>query len=306
MTDTTVLAAIQAQLAPTDIEFGFAASHVQTGARIALNDVALFPTASVFKVPVMVEIYRQAEQGRFSLSDRMPMPEAQRTVGSGVMQKLAPGADLTIRDLVMLMTIISDNTATSMLLDLAGPANVTRTMRDLGLENIHVTLTLPQLFLHAYGLPLDPPAGYAAMREAGNTRNMDYASLAFAATPENTTASAADMVSLMEKLARREVVSHAASEDMLAILRAQQLRDRVPRYLPNGAVGNKTGTFKGVRNDSGLIFRSERDIIAFSVFTFDRTDLPAGNSRALVERNILINNALAEIGQILWDRFAVD
>ena len=91
------------------------------------------------------------------------MPEAMRTMGSGVMQKLAVGLAPTIRDLAMLMIIISDNTATEMLLSLVGAKNVTATMRRLGLGNINVVLNLAELFAHAYHLPLDPPPGFCLM-----------------------------------------------------------------------------------------------------------------------------------------------
>jgi beta-lactamase class A len=253
----------------------------------------------------MVEVYRQAEQGRFKLSDRMPMPDTQRTIGSGIMQKLAPGLAPTVRDLVMLMTIISDNTATEMLLDLVGADQVTATMRRLGLSDIHVVLNLPQLFAHVYHLPLDPLPGYAAMQEAMRTKPMDYDSLAFAMTAENTTSSAADMARLMALVAQHQAGSPAACADMLAVLGAQQLRDRVPRYLPASATANKTGTFKGIRNDAGLMLRGSNDTIAFALFTFDRTPLPVDDYRLLADRNTLVNNAMAEIGLILWDHLGI-
>jgi beta-lactamase class A len=130
---------------------------------------------------------------------------------------------------------------------------------------------------------------------------MDYGALTFASSPRNTTTSAADMAALCALIFQRKAGTEAACADMMTILRAQQLRDRVPRYLPNGAVANKTGTFRGIRNDAGLILRSDTDAVSFGLFTFDRTDLPVGNSRLLAERNALVNGAMAEVGQILWD-----
>jgi beta-lactamase class A len=294
---------IEALLEPLPIEVGFSATHLSTGATLAINPHTLFPTASVFKIPVMVEVYRQADAGTFSLTDRMPMPDRQRSIGSGVMHKLNTGLAPTIRDLVMLMTIISDNTATQMLLELVGAAAVTATMRRLGLEEIHVVLGLPELFAHAYHLPLDPIPDYLALQEMTRDLNMDYDSLTFASSPENTTSSAADMARLSAMIQQGQAGSAAACADMMTILRAQQLNDRVPRYLPNRAAAHKTGTFRGIRNDAGVILRGEGDVISFALFTFDRTELPVGNSRALAERNILVNNAMAEVGQILWDSF---
>ena len=293
-------------MGPLGIEIGFSATHLRTGASAAINPRTLFPTASVFKVPVMVEVFRQAEEGRFALTDRLPMPEVQRVIGSGVMQRLAGGLAPNIRDLMMLMIIISDNTATQMLLDLVGAPNVTATMRRLGLDDIHVVLTLPQMFASAYGLPLEPPPDYAGMQQAMRMVPMDYGSLVFAPTPQNTTSSAAGMAALMALIVQRRAGSDAACEDMLTILRAQQLRDRVPRYLPIAAVGNKTGTFRGIRNDAGLILRGEDDVIAFALFTFDRTELPVENSRLLAQRNALVNDAMAEVGEILWQELGLE
>lgn len=301
----TPQARIEAILDPLGIEIGCSATHLASGHTVAINPNTLFCTASVFKVPVMVEVYRQADAGAFKLTDRLPMPLDQRVMGSGVMQKLAEGLAPTIRDLVMLMIIISDNTATQMLVDLVGPKNVTATMHKLKLADIHVVLSLPELFAHAFHLALDPVPDYETMLAQSRTRNMDYDSLTFSGSPDNTTSSAADMSRLMALILNDEAGSLAACADMRTVLHAQQLRDRVPRYLPNAAVGNKTGTFRGIRNDAGLIKRGENDIITFALFTFDRTALPIGNSRLLCERNILVNGAMAEVGQTLWDHLGV-
>ncbi|HEX3347605.1 MAG TPA: serine hydrolase [Acetobacteraceae bacterium] len=284
-------------------EIGFAATHLETGASLAINADALFPTASVFKVPVMVEVFRQADEGRFAMADRIPMAAAQRSVGSGVMQRLGEGVALSVRDLAMLMIIISDNTATQMLLDLVGPDAVTATMRLLGLANINVRMTLPQLFAHAYNLPLDPLPDFEALQRLTRNAPIDYGSLAFAASPDNTTSNAADMARLLGMIFRKQAGRAAACDDMLTILRAQQLRDRVPRYLPVGGVGNKTGTLRGVRNDAGLMMRGAGDTIAFALFTFDRTQIAPDDARGLAGRNVLVNDAMAEVGALLWDEF---
>ncbi len=297
----TPQARVESVLLPLGIEIGFSATHLPSGQTVAINPGRLFPTASVFKIPVMVEVYRQADEGRFRLADRLPMADPQRVIGSGVMQKLDNGLAMTIRDLVMLMIIISDNTATNMLLDLVGAENTTATMRRLGLADIHVVLNLPQLFAHSFGLKLDPLPGYPAMQAAMRERNMDYDALSFASSDRNTTCSAADMAALSAMIQQGRAGSPAACADMMTILRAQQLRDRVPRYLPTGAVGNKTGTFRGIRNDAGVMLRSDTDIVSFGLFTFDRADLPPGNSRALARRNALVNDAMAEVGDVLWN-----
>lgn len=297
----TPQARIEAVLNPLGIEIGFSATHLPTGATVGINPGLLCPTASVYKIPVMVEVYRQADEGRFKMTDRIALNDRQRIIGSGVLQKLDAGLAPTIRDLVMLMIIISDNMATHVLTELVGAVNVTATMRRLGLADIHVVLSMPQLFAHGFGLPPEPAPDYAAMQAATKRQAADYDSLLFARTPTNTTSSAADMAALSAMVYRNEAGTAASCADMMTILRAQQSRERVPRFLPNGAVANKTGTFGGVRNDAGVILRSETDAISFGLFTFDRTPLPIGNSRILAERNVAVTWAMGEVGQILWD-----
>lgn len=284
------------------IEVGFSALHLPSGEAVEINAAAPFPTASVCKVPIMAEVYRQAREGRFALGDRLRLEEEKKTLTTGVLLTLEPGLQPTIRDLCTLMTIVSDNTATTMLLELVGAERVTASMAALGLTSIRVTMTVHEMFLHAFGLPLDRPVGVPELAEAAQRRPMDYASLTFARTPDNTVASAGDMTRLMALLARRELVDAAASEEMIAILRRQQYSDRVPRYLPWRSVANKTGSMRGLRNDSGIIERGPEDLIAFTLFTFDPTPLPPANSPLLVERNQRVSALMAEVGQALWDR----
>jgi hypothetical protein len=140
------------------------------------------------------------------------------------------------------------------------------------------------------------------MQSAARESDMAYDGLAFQRTANNTTSSAADMSRLCAMIFDGKVASPASCADMMEILRAQQLRDRVPRFLPVGAAANKTGTFRKIRNDAGVLMRGEGDAISFGLFTYDPTPLPPANSRLLAQRNALINDAMAEIGAILWDR----
>jgi beta-lactamase class A len=285
------------------VEVGFSAIHVASGKKLDINAGALFPTASVFKVPLMVEVYRQASEGRFAMTDRLALLDKHKTVGSGVLVTLAEGLTPTIRDLAMLMTIVSDNTATQMLLDLVGMESVNLTMRRLGLDGIHLALDINEIFRHGWGLPLDRPVGLEELRAVSKTKPMDYGSRAFARSRDNTVATADGMTRLMTMIAKRQVVDEGACDDMIAIMSQQQYTDRIPRFLPFGAVANKTGTLRGVRNDSGIMHRGKDDDIAYTIFSFDPTPLSAGNSRKLAKRNAKIAMLMGEIGQDLWRRF---
>jgi beta-lactamase class A len=301
----TVQSRIEDVLAPLGLDVGFSATHLASGEVVSIAPRRLFPTASVYKVPLMVEVYRQAGEGRFAMSDRLALSDAQRIIGSGVLQKLGSGLAPTIRDLVMLMIVVSDNTATHMLQELVGDGATTATMRRLGLRDIHVTLPMPALFAHGYGIPPEPPPGYGEMLAASRERDMDLDGLAFRRSPANTTSTAEDMASLCAMIHEGKAGTPAACTDMMEILRAQQLRDRVPRFLPVGAVANKTGSFRRIRNDAGIILRGKDDAISFALFTDDPTVLPRGNSRLLGRRNAQVDLAMAEVGGLLWEEFGV-
>lgn len=294
---------IHSILCDRDIDFGFTAVHVESGEEVEINAEAVFPTASVFKVPVMVEVFKQARAGRFALADRLPLCSEQKTMTTGVLLTLDDGLLLTVRDLMTLMTIVSDNTATTMLLELVGADNVTRTMHALGLPSIHVTMTVHEMFLHAFGLHGNGPVGLEDLRAATKGKPMDYRSVTFSRGADNNVSSARDMTRLMAMICRRQVVDAEACDEMIRILRLQQFGDRVPRYLPWYSVGNKTGTMQGLRNDSGIIHRAPGCHIAYTLFTFDPVELPADNSRAMVERTGRVAQMMGEVGSALWSHY---
>jgi hypothetical protein len=104
----SVQSRIEDVLAPLGLDVGFSATHLQSGETVAINPRELFPTASVYKVPVMVELYRQADEGRFSISDRLELADAHRIIGSGVLQKLGRGLAPTIGSLFILRAPFED------------------------------------------------------------------------------------------------------------------------------------------------------------------------------------------------------
>jgi beta-lactamase class A len=294
---------IENLLAESGLETGFAAIGVESGKTIGVNAHALFPTASTFKVPVMVEIYAQARAGRFSVHDRIAYTEPHRVIGSGVMQALEAGLNPTIHDLMTLMIIISDNTATDILCDLVGPDNVTARMRTLGLPHIHIPTACHGLFRRGWNLPLEGQVTYAQFQAASKAEKMPFASAAYARDASNNTASAHDMARLLALIHTNQAGTAEDCAAMIAIMEKQHFQNRVPRFLPSGSTANKTGSLRGLRNDTGLIRRAPGDTIAFALFTFDATDMPHGNSRQLAEANTRIETLMGEVGLALWEDF---
>jgi beta-lactamase class A len=300
---TSALNNIQTLVAGSGLDVGFAALHVERGSAMDVNGATLFPTASTFKVPVMVEVYAQARAGKFALTDRLPFEERHRVIGSGVMQTLAAGLQPTIRDLIMLMNIVSDNTATDILCDLVGLEQVEARMRRLGLGSIHTPAACHGLFRRSFGLPFDGPVTYAQLKALSASMSLEPTTPAFARDATNNTASAIDLARLMALISEGKAGSSVDCADMVAILENQQYVDRVPRYLPLGTCANKTGSFRSLRNDIGLIRRGQGDTIAYAMLTLDPTALPPGNSRALVEANVRVAAMMGDVGQVLWNDF---
>ena len=108
----------------------------------------LGPAASVnLKIPLMVEAFRQIEAGRFSLTDKVTLKESDFRFGTGILRSLSPGAVVTVKDLLMLMNIVSDNTATDLVYEkVGGPARVTAAMREMGFKTIETRMTAFEWF----------------------------------------------------------------------------------------------------------------------------------------------------------------
>lgn len=213
---------IEAMLAEYTGRFAVVIVHPPTGGRLDINRDMIFPSASMIKVPIMYEIMRQAATGRLSLDEFLTVTADVRTDG-GILQELRPDITMTIRELVTLMTVLSDNTATNMLIDRIGMASVNHTMADLGL-----TATVLR------------------------RRMMDFA--AARAGNENET-SAADLALLFEIILNSTGLPRTHSTWMLDILKRQQIQDKLPFYLPEETVlAHKTGTLTGVEHDGGILF----------------------------------------------------
>jgi beta-lactamase class A len=251
----------------------------------------------------MVEVFKQARAGKFDLNDRLEIKTRYKTLTTGVLLQLQDGLQPTIRDLTMLMTIVSDNTATTMLMELTGPENVTATMHDLGLMSIEVNMTVHEMFLQAFGVPDQPDINVDALRERARKVQMDYNSRTFSRGRDNNVSSAADMTRLMAMIFKGAVVDRAACDEMLTILSHQQSNGRVPRYLPWYTVYHKTGTMRGLRNDSGIIYCGDSSHVAFSVFSFDGIKLPLSNPRLEIQRSVLVEEMMGEMGLAIYEYY---
>jgi len=197
---------------------GLAARNLHTGDEIVVNGDMPFPTASAIKTAVMLEAWHQAAEGILSLDTVLTLRESDKVGGSGVLNGMSDGLALKVRDLIHLMIVLSDNTATNLLVNRLGTKKIDDRLVAHGLPG---TKIFRPTFRDG-----QPDVFPELEREFGLGMS----------TPR-------EMARLMALIAEGRAVSVEASAAMLAILRRQQDRAMIPRLLPAALqVGNKTGT----------------------------------------------------------------
>jgi len=251
--------------------FGVAAAHLTTGETAGHLDDQLFQLASAFKIPILVTLMRDVEEGKIRLDQRITLKGEERVPGSGILQELDAGAALTVKDLATLMTIVSDNYATDLILNLVGLERVQAHMRELGLAQIHLRHTCWQLLNHCVGMEetVPSPAGFAEYERREETEDYEILQDVSLPTLDNNVATPADLNRLLAMIAKKEILTPASCELMLDILRRQQFNSRLPYLLPPGTkVAHKTGTVNKVVNDAGILYLPEdKGMIAVTVLS---------------------------------------
>ncbi|MDP9367602.1 MAG: class A beta-lactamase-related serine hydrolase [Chloroflexota bacterium] len=273
MGDAKRLSSIDKVSAGFSGELGLFAKNLSTEAEIGYRCDALMPTASVIKVCVLAELYRQADTGLVDLKRRIPMSTNDWSGGSGILREFEPGLELTITDLARAMIVVSDNVATGMLVRLLGKERINATLREWGLHHTELIWS---------------------MQLGGDTRQ--YA----LSTPR-------ELGRLMEFIATDAIVTPDACAAMRDHLRRQQYRDQIPRYLPFNpyaadlgqpqlvSIANKTGFYPGVRADAAIV---ETPNVTFVIATMTEGSQDTGFS-AEHEGNVL-NGRVARLVFDAW------
>jgi beta-lactamase class A len=215
--------------------FSVAFKDLSSGKELFINEHENFHAASTMKVPVMIEVYKQAAQKKFSLKDSLTVKNEFKSIADGSLYSLdsaddsefglykQTGQKKTIYDLVYQMIILSSNFATNIMIQLVDAKNVTATMRTLGAEDIQV------------------------LRGVEDQKAFDKGLI--------NTVTAYDLMLLFEQIANGKAVSKKASKEMTGILLDQRFNDIIPARLPaNVKVAHKTGWITGLHHDAGIIF----------------------------------------------------
>ena len=233
--DPSIRDRIQTILGDQQGTFAVAFKDITTGKTVLINEREPFHAASTMKTPVMIEVFKQVSQGRFSLLDSITIKNEFRSIVDGSSYSLNPeddsegelyhaiGKKKTLGSMVYDMIISSSNLATNIVIELVDARKVTQTMRDIGARDINVLRGVEDSKAFAQGL--------------------------------NNTTTAFDLMVIFEKLAREEMVDEGSSKEMIDILLDQRFNSIIPAKLPDSVrVAHKTGSITGVHHDSGIVF----------------------------------------------------
>lgn len=214
--------------------FAVAFADLKTGDTLFINSHEPFHAASTMKTPVMIELYKQADAGLFSLDDSILVKNDFSSIVDGSSYQMQVSDDsesvlyerigtmMPIRELMYEMITQSSNLATNILIELVDARKVTATMRDLGANNIEVLRGVEDIKAFDKGL-------------------------------SNST-TAFDLMKIFEAIGRDEIISEDACQEMMEVLYAQKFNDIIPVLLPREVrVAHKTGSITGVQHDSGIV-----------------------------------------------------
>jgi beta-lactamase class A len=242
-------------------DWGIYIKSLDTGEEIAVNADAAMDTMSAIKIPLLVDVYRQVDAGTINPAERIVMKTADKRFGTGVLRTLEPGLDLSFHDALMLMIIQSDNTGTDMAFTRAGgPAHVTQTMHQLGLNSITATGTSFDWF-RALASAGDPswdkftPEELFTKGFPQKLTDADVERFHFEGKHPFGLSSARDMGKLLAMIATNQAASEKSCKEMLRLMGMQQMRTRIPKYMDDDTrTPHKTGDFPPyIANDVGLI-----------------------------------------------------
>jgi beta-lactamase class A len=234
-------AALRDMDAQLDGVMGVAIEDLTTGNHIFLHADQVFAQASSIKIAVLVELYRQAQQGKLKLTDLYTVQASDLVPDSDIMGGLTPGVTrVTLRDLATMMVAVSDNSATNVLIDRVGMDKVIAMLDSLNLP--HTRLRRKMMDLEA------------AKQGRENI-----------STPR-------EMMTLLEDIYQGKVLNKEMTADFFKLLSTNK-SSWIPRDLPADVkIANKPGALEGVRNDSGIVFVEGRPYVICVMTTFLRNE----------------------------------
>ena len=241
-------ARVRAETTPFKGKVFLFAKNLDTGETFSLDSDERVRTASTIKIAVMIEAFGRVAEGRAKWTDELVLTKAARYAGSGVLPELADGLRLTLRDCINLMMLISDNTATNMVLDDLKTDAVNARMNSLGFKSTRIMRRV----------------GSGGESKEGKDPNNKRFGLG-ATTPH-------EMVEILAKLDRGEIISAAASKEMLDLMKREQARYAIGRTIADTPMASKYGALDHLRSCVALVY-SKRGKIAIAITVDDMPEV---------------------------------
>ncbi|HLK64522.1 MAG TPA: serine hydrolase [Bryobacteraceae bacterium] len=255
------------------------AKNLDTGATVGIHESDPVRTASTIKVPIMAAVYDAVSCGHAKWSDMLTLTAAQRVSGSAILAgEISDGMKFPLRNLLNLMITLSDNTATNMILQRFSTDDV-----NAYLDKIGIPTTRALRNVRGDGPDLPSTAGFSAAGKL--TQNQKYGL---------GVSTAKDMVAILERIERGELVNAAASKEMIAVMKRCQDGSGIRRRMGDLPVANKTGVLDALRSDVGIVYsKNGRIAMAITVDDMPKIDYSPTNPGSLL---------IADSAKMLVDR----
>jgi len=239
------------------------ARNLDSGRDIGINADDPVRTASTIKLPIACAVVKFVADGKYTWADRLTIRREDKVSGSGILTDLSDGESISLRDATTLMIIVSDNTATNLILDRVGGDAVNDYLATLGLERTRVMRKI-----RGDGNQLKPAQGWT--REGLRPENQGFGI---------GVSTSREMVRLLEMLEQGKVVDAESSRLVLQMLERQQYKDGIGRKLEQFRVASKSGSLDALRSDVGIVHTPHgRIAIAITVDGLPQIDYSPDNA----------------------------
>ena len=257
------------------------AKNLDTGVAVGIRETGSVRTASTIKLPILLAVFDSVARGQAKWTDPLTLTAAEKVAGSGVLaSEISDGVALPLRDVVHLMMVLSDNTATNLVLE-----RFTADAVNAYLDSIGIKTTRSLRKIRGDGNQLKSPSGWSA---AGKLPENEKYGLGVS-TPR-------DMVTILEKLERGEIVNAEASREIIAIMKRCRDDYGIRRRVGDVPVANKTGALDALRSDVGIVYsKGGRIAMAITVDGLPKIDYGPDNAGCLL---------IAELAKMLVDGLA--
>lgn len=243
------------------------AKNLDTGATFGLHPDERVRTASTIKLPILCAAFEAVAEGRVKWTDLTTLHDNEKVSGSGILGEFADGDQFRLDDLAHVMIVMSDNTATNLVLDKVSSDYVNEQLEKWGFK---ATRSMRKVM--GDGSNLKPPSGYS---KAG----LDPANKKYGIG----SSSPREMVTLLERIEKGEVVSPEASKEILKIMKRQRDINGIARRMGDLVVANKAGALDHLRSDVGIVYaKGSRIAMAITCEDIPKIDWSPDNEGLLL------------------------